>query len=256
MEPARLVRYYGPAGRGAHLPFNTALIWLPWRAEAVRSAIEAYETALPGFAWPNWVLGNHDQPRVATRVGAAQARVAAMLLLTLRGTPTLYYGDELGLPSVPVPPARVVDVDGRDPERSPMPWTAGPGGGFTTGDPWLPMTEDLETYAVAAQERDPRSMLALHRALLALRRAEPALHLGSWRAVDAPAAVVAYDRVAEDAGADAYRVVLNLASAPLEVPVKGAWTVELSSGLDRERGERVARSLTLRGDEGVVLRRT
>ena len=90
-----------------------------------RSARRSRRTrrALPDDAWPNWVLGNHDQSRVATRIGAAQARVAAMLLLTLRGTPTIYYGDELGLPDVDVPPGRVVDVAGRDPERSPMPWT-------------------------------------------------------------------------------------------------------------------------------------
>ena len=87
MEPRRMVRYYGPGGRGAHLPFNTALVTLPWEAGAIRAAVEAYEAALPDGAWPNWVLGNHDQSRVATRLGAAQARVAAMLLLTLRGTP-------------------------------------------------------------------------------------------------------------------------------------------------------------------------
>ena len=132
MEPRRLVRYYGTEGRGAHLPFNFALVTLPWDARTIGAAVEAYEAALPANAWPNWVLGNHDQSRVATRLGAAQARVAAMLLLTLRGTPTLYYGDELGLPDATVPPERIVDVDGRDPERSPMPWTdSEPTAGFS-----------------------------------------------------------------------------------------------------------------------------
>jgi alpha-glucosidase len=105
----RLVRYYGENGRGAQLPFNFHLISTPWDAEAIAELVERYEAALPPGAWPNWVLGNHDRPRIAGRVGPAQARVAAMLLLTLRGTPTLYYGDELGMRDVPIPAAKVQD---------------------------------------------------------------------------------------------------------------------------------------------------
>ncbi len=251
MEPRRVVRYYGPGGHGAHLPFNTALITLPWNAAAIRAAVEAYEAALPEGSWPNWVLGNHDQSRVATRLGAAQARVAAMLLLTLRGTPTLYYGDELGLPDVPVPPRWVVDVDGRDPERSPMPWTTGPNAGFTGGTPWLPITDDPGTFSVEAQQRLPGSMLALHRRLLALRRAEPALHLGSWTGLDAPAGVLAYER---GHGGTRFLVLLNLTRAPSSVPLDGAWAIELSTGLDREPGVPASSSVALRGDEGLVLR--
>ena len=96
----RLMGYYGTSGGGAHLPFNFQLIELPWHAKTMATAIDVYEAALPPNAWPNWVLGNHDKPRIATRVGAAQARVAAMLLLTLRGTPTMYYGDEIGMHDV------------------------------------------------------------------------------------------------------------------------------------------------------------
>ena len=255
MEPSRLVRYYGRDGLGAHLPFNTALITLPWASAPVRAAIEAYEAALPGHAWPNWVLGNHDQSRVATRVGAAQARVAAMLLLTLRGTPTIYAGDELGLPDVPVPPSRVVDVAGRDPERSPLPWTiAGPNAGFTTGVPWLPMTDDPASFSAEAQARDPRSMLALHRALLALRRAEPALHLGAWTAVDAPDGVVAYDRRLNGGVADRFRVLLNLTGSPVTVPLDGAWIAALSTAMDVAPGTRADGAVELRADEGLVLR--
>ena len=83
-----------------NLPFNFALLSAPWNARAIAKIIADYEAALPPGAWPNWVLGNHDRPRVASRVGADQARVAAMLLLTLRGTPTLYYGDEIGMHQV------------------------------------------------------------------------------------------------------------------------------------------------------------
>ena len=251
LPPERLVRYYGAGDRGVHLTFNTELITRPWTAEWVRRAVQTYETALAGTAWPSWVLGNHDQPRVASRIGAAQARVAAMLLLTLRGTPIVYGGDELGLPDVPVPPGRVVDVAGRDPQRSPMPWTEGPLGGFTTGEPWLPMTDQPGTYSVQAQLADPRSMLSLHRRLLALRRGEPALHAGSWADVEAPEAVVAFDRAA--AGAR-FRVLLNLGDEPVEIPLDGGWRVALSTGLDRADGEPVTRTASLRGDEGLLLR--
>jgi alpha-glucosidase len=80
-----------------HLPFNFQLIETPWDAVAVQAFVDAFEQALPVGAWPNYVLGNHDRPRLATRYGTKQVRIAAMLLLTLRGTPTLYYGDELGM---------------------------------------------------------------------------------------------------------------------------------------------------------------
>jgi alpha-glucosidase len=136
----RLMAYYGASGKGAHLPFNFQLIRLPWQAREIRTAVERYEALLPSYAWPNWVLGNHDKPRIRTRVGAAQARVAAMLLLTLRGTPTLYYGDEIGMHDVPIPPYLVQDPFeknlpglglGRDPVRTPMQWDAEKHAGFS-----------------------------------------------------------------------------------------------------------------------------
>ncbi len=99
----RLVAYYGVNNSEAHLPFNFLLISLPWDARQIAAAIDEYEGALPADAWPNWVIGNHDQPRITSRVGQAQAMVAAVLLLTLRGTRTLYYGDEIGMRDVPIP---------------------------------------------------------------------------------------------------------------------------------------------------------
>jgi len=125
----RLVTYYGKDLAGAHLPFNFALLLVPWNARAIEKIIRDYEAALPTGAWPNWVLGNHDRPRLASRIGKAQARIAAMLLLTLRGTPTLYYGDEIGMQQVAIAPDQVRDPFeknvpgigvGRDGCRTPM----------------------------------------------------------------------------------------------------------------------------------------
>jgi alpha-glucosidase len=188
------------------------------QARGVAGAVDRYLAALPAGGWPNWVLGNHDTPRVASRVGPAQARVAAMLLLTLPGTPSLYQGDELGLEDVPVPPeqaldpiARLVPGRGRDPERTPMPWDAGPGAGFTGGRPWLPFGDANLARSVAAQRDDPGSMLTLHRRLLRLRRRTPALAAGGHQRVMADGDVLAYLRTGP--GDDRWLVALTDASA-------------------------------------------
>jgi alpha-glucosidase len=235
-----------------------------WDARHLARLIDEYEAALPPGGWPNWVLGNHDQHRIATRVGPAQARVAAMLLLTLRGTPTLYYGDEIGMRDVPIPPERVQDPFeknvpglglGRDPERTPMQWSAGPGAGFTTGEPWLPVADDWRRVNVEAQRGDPRSILALYRRLIALRRGEPALEVGGFEPVSAAGDVLAYARRTPAGGSD-FLVALNLGPEPHVLPAP-EWfrggAVALSTHLDRE-GERVQGDVELRGDEGVVVR--
>lgn len=256
----RLVRYYGVDLAGLQLPFNFHLIGAAWQAAILAELIRRYESLLPGGAWPNWVLGNHDRSRVASRLGQRQARVAAVLLLTLRGTPTLYYGDELGLEDVPIPPDRVRDPWeknlpglglGRDPVRTPMPWTGEPGGGFTTGEPWLPFGSDLATRNVTAEERDPGSILQLYRHLIALRRREPALSIGDYGAIAARGDVLCYERVF---GARKLRVLLNLGDAPARrgLPEAAAWRIALSSEADRT-GMAVAGEIRLRPAEGVVL---
>jgi alpha-glucosidase len=258
----RLVAYYGEDHSGVHLPFNFQLVLAPWDARHIAALIEEYEAALPEGGWPNWVLGNHDQSRIASRVGRAQARVAAMLLLTLRGTPTIYYGDEIGMRDVEIPPGRVQDPFernvpgigvGRDPERTPMQWDGSPGAGFTTGEPWLPIAGDHDEHNVEAERHDPRSMLSLYRALLTLRRGERALEVGRFELVAAEGEVLAYLRRG-GGGSDAFLVALNLGREPAALHRPGtAGGIELSTLLDRS-GERVGETLELRGDEGVIVR--
>lgn len=257
----RLMRYYGRDGDGLHLPANMHLIATPWRAERIGALIDSYEAALPPGAWPNWVLGNHDRSRVATRIGPGQARVAAMLLLTLRGTPTLYYGDEIGMRDVPVPADRVQDPYelrvpglgvGRDPERTPMQWSPEPGAGFCPPhvDPWLPLPEDFERVNVAVQSGRPGSMLTLHRALLALRRAEPALSVGSYTPLLAADDVLGYVR--EHAGRRVL-VALNLGDRPRAVGLPAAAGGHVLLSTVRRVADRVGEVLTLAGDEGVII---
>jgi alpha-glucosidase len=255
----RLVSYYGASGDGAHLPFNFQLITLPWNARKIAAAISEYEGTLPAGAWPNWVLGNHDQPRIASRVGRAQARVAAMLLLTLRGTPTLYYGDELGMRDTLILPEQIQDPQGknigvsRDPARTPMQWAPGPNAGFSTGTPWLPLGRDAETTNVEVERAQPDSTLALYRRLIELRRSEPALVLGSYRPVNAEPDVIAYVREYEGRR---FLVALNLGPKPSHVvldDVGCSGEIVIATERERER-ESVRNRLVLTGDDGIVLR--
>jgi alpha-glucosidase len=257
----RLMTYYGAHGSGVHLPFNFQLIELPWHARVVADAIERYEAALPSYGWPNWVLGNHDNPRIASRIGLAQARVAAMLLLTLRGTPTLYYGDEIGMKNVPIPPDRVQDPfeknvpglgHGRDPERTPMQWSAEANAGFTTGEPWLPMGEDFETRNVRVQSRDAKSMLSLCKRLIAIRRRSASLSIGEYVSVPASGDLLSYRRHFDNA--PRLLIILNFGTEAsyFSIPGSPSGVVALSTHLDRE-GERIHKTVALRADEGLII---
>jgi alpha-glucosidase len=259
----QLVTYYGVDGSGVHLPFNFHLILTPWNARKIAALIDEYEAALPPDGWPTWVLGNHDRPRIASRVGAAGARVAAMLLLTLRGTPTLYYGDEISMHDVPIPPDQVQDPfeksvpgigAGRDPERTPMQWDGSPNAGFCPAGttPWLPVAGDYPTTNVATESEEQTSILVLHRRLLSLRRTEPALAVGSYAPIEATGDILAYMREENDRR---FLVVLNLGDQPLDFGPRLSYLrgrVVLNTHLDRA-GEEVAGALALRGAEGVIV---
>ena len=254
----RLVEYYGADLQGAHLPFNFQLISARWDAAHLARLIAEYERLLPQGAWPNWVLGNHDRSRIASRVGPAQARVAAMLLLTLRGTPTLYYGDELGMQDVPIPPARVHDPFernlpgrglGRDPERTPMQWSAAAHAGFTTGEPWLPVGANYREVNVEAQRDEPASLLTLYTRLIGLRRGEPALAVGSFELLEGAPEVLAYIR------GGTFLVALNLGERAQALRTAHGGHLALSTQLDRA-DERIGGHLALRPNEGVIVRLT
>jgi alpha-glucosidase len=256
----RWVRYYGEKGEELHLPFNFRLMEEPWTARDIRRSVDEMEAALPGFAWPNYVLGNHDRIRLATRFGGQpQARLAAMLILSLRGTPTLYYGDEIGLENGVIPPEKVQDPQGinlgvertRDVSRTPMQWDASPQAGFSTVEPWLPVSDDFQTRNVAAQSKDPASILNLYRQLLNLRRNSPALHGGSYTPLDAGADVFAFRRTA---GSEHKWIALNFSNTTRQVTLPGLKTavVLLSTHLDR-RGDADPSNLELRSNEGIIL---
>lgn len=253
-----LIRYVRDGG--IDLAHNFVFAHLPWDPESFALTVDAYDDLCEDDVWPAWFLGNHDEPRIASRFGAdglgeQRARLVALLLLTLRGTPFLYQGDELALPDTPVPSTRAVDPGGRDPERTPMPWAppsvAGPGAGFTSGTPWLPLGPDAETRNVASQRADGRSTLHLHRRLIALRRRLPALLAGSHRTVALSPSVWAYERRLGD---QRVVVALNFSTRPAALPDVGTESMRLlvSSDPDRDEGT-VVGELRLAPLEGVVV---
>lgn len=259
----QLMAYYGADAGEVHLPFNFQLLLLPWEARQLASAIAEYEQVLPTNGWPNWVLGNHDQPRIASRVGLEQARVAALLLLTLRGTPTLYYGDEIGMRDVPIPFHEVQDPQGlnmpdknlsRDPERTPMQWNSKLNAGFTEGKPWLRLARDFARNNVDQQQTDPYSTLRFYKRLIKLRQQEPSLTVGAYIPVYSDTQLIVYIRQAKNT--PRFLVVLNLSHrpayfTPTDRSLKGI--VEIAT-LPEWEGQSISETISLGGDEGILVR--
>ena len=250
LDTAKVARYFGQ-GDELHLAFDFTPLFAPWQAHAWRQRVDQVAAELdPIGAWPTWVLSNHDNPRHRTRLGGseARARAAAVLLLTLRGTPFLYAGEELGLEDAVVPPSRVVDPGGRDGCRAPIPWDPSPGHGWAVDDPWLPWPPEPGARSVEAMVADPGSILHLYRRLLAARRASPALRLGTWEALATPRGVLAYRRVA---GVDRRAVAVNFSALQKPLPLPGQWAVEVASD-GKGEGERFGGQLG--PDQALVLR--
>jgi alpha-glucosidase len=256
-------RYYGLQLDELHMPLNFGLISSPWEARRVQQLVDVIEAALPPGAWPNYVLSNHDEPRIATRVGPEQARVAMLLLLTLRGTPTLYYGEEIGMHDGEIPPEYIQDPWeksqpgkglGRDPERTPMQWDNTPTAGFCppTVKPWLPIAADYTQINVASEREDGHSMLALTCRLLQLRRTTPALAVGSYAAIEGvPDDCFVYMR---QSGKQRHLIALNFSDneQQIHLPNLGRGCILLSTHLDREESLNLD-SLQLRGNEGCII---
>ncbi|HEX2911161.1 MAG TPA: alpha-amylase family glycosyl hydrolase [Chloroflexia bacterium] len=262
-SPAEWATYYGANLDEIHLPFNFGLLRAEWRSSSVRTVVDTLEKTLPPGAWPNYVMGNHDEPRIVSRIGEPSARLAMLLLLTLRGTPTLYYGDELAMHDVTIPPERIQDGwekqsgglgVSRDPQRTPMQWDSSPNGGFTAEgvQPWLPLADDYDQLNVKAETDQSASMLTLTHRLLQLRRVTPALVGGSYEALNnVPPDCYAFLR--RSAG-QTLLVALNFSgkeeTVKLDQPGQG--NVLLSTRLDRE-GPVDLSAITLRAHEACII---
>jgi alpha-glucosidase len=256
--------YYGDGQNELSLVFNFGLLEQDWSARDFFLVVQDWEARLPEAAWPCWVLGNHDVQRLASRYAArthteARARVAAVMLLTLRGTPFVYYGEEIGMREAKIPRAEIVDppgrkywplYQGRDGCRTPMQWDATPNAGFSTAAPWMRVNADYVSRNVAAQRAEPQSLLNFYHELIALRRQSPALVHGSYRALSRPVGVWAYERATDE---QRMLVALNFFSRPEQMSIEGggAWRVRLSS--EERPASLVHDRLSLAPNEAVVL---
>ena len=253
---ARLVAYYGKNHSGVHLPFNFHLLQTDWQADEIYALINQYEGSLSPENWPNWVLGNHDRPRIVSRTNEQQAKLAAVLLLTLRGTPTMYYGDEIGMPDVSVPPERQQDMKNtesdtnRDPERTPMQWSDEPYAGFSTVEPWLPVADNYAQQNVERQKADTNSMLSFYKALITLRQQEPALQVGDFIPVGLKGELMMYKRVYQ--GSEVL-IMINFGKIKVSHELNLSGTVVFSSS-GRMKDERVEGGITLEGEEAVMVK--
>ena len=202
-----------------HLSFDFRSVHTEWEPERLHGTISAIQSDFSSPRWPTWVLSNHDQPRHRTRYGSDDhARAAAVMSLTMRGTPFLYAGEELGLTDGDVPAERVVDPDGRDGCRAPIPWLADGDDetGHGWGDhPWLPFPTNASTHATDVQQSDPQSILRLYRRLLELRRATPALHCGSMELEPLEDELLRWTRSHDG---DRWTIVVNTGTSPAEWP--------------------------------------
>ena len=259
LPPDRAVAYYGDDLDEAHFPHNFALTELrDWSAEEVRAVVEGYEAVLPAGAWPNWLLGDHDFSRIASRVGSERTRLVQTLLLSLRGTPTCYYGDELGLPSADLSRSDLAVVDpqaagaswrNRLIARTPMQWSPTRNGGFSDVEPWLPLASDEPELTVERQRDDPSSVLNLFRSLIRLRREIPALAVGTYRSLPAPPDVFSFERQHPDGSVEVH---LNFGDRPREVELAGPRRIVLSTVDPARNLELGGTSLTLLPYEGVL----
>ncbi len=262
VEPEGALDYYGHGQDELHLVFNFGLLHQGWHARSFYNVVADWEARLPSAAWPCWALGNHDVSRIAGRYVTGsftegRLRVAAMMLLTLRGTPFIYYGEEIGMQEGNIPRAEIKDPPGRrywplnkgrDGCRTPMQWDSSPNAGFSAGKPWLRVNPDYGRLNVELQRANGRSLLDFYRQLIALRRESPALTRGTYRSPLRPIDIWAYERAAEG---QRMLVVLNFFSRPTEFELAGRWRIRLSSEVQPD--STVSGSLILAPNEAVIL---
>ncbi|HLS44527.1 MAG TPA: alpha-amylase family glycosyl hydrolase [Ornithinicoccus sp.] len=223
-----VAEYYG-AGDELQMAFNFPPLDAPWDPVALRMCVRDVEESLGEVsAWPTWVLSNHDNARHRTRYDGSlrRARAAAVLLLTLRGTPFLFQGEELGLEDAEIGREEQVDPGGRDGARAPLPWLSEPPHGWQGARTWLPFPPEAGALAVQSQEGRADSVLHLYRRLTTERRASPALRTGSWTELDTPPEVLAYRRSSDG---DVRVVAVNFADRRIELALEGEWSVAVAS---------------------------
>lgn len=255
-----LIKLYVTIGWKYYAPFNFSFTLFPWRADVHKKYIDEYDKALGDLYIPCYVLGNHDRNRIASKIGPAQARVAAMAQLTLRGIPFVYYGEEIGMTDVAIPKDKIQDTYekrspglglGRDPQRTPLQWNTNTNAGFSTGEPWLPVSEKYTEVNVENQSKDPKSILSLYKTLIKLRKTKSALIDGNYVPLPHPAEnVLAYIR---QKGNEQLLVVLNFDEKEKKISLTFPKAKMIcNTFLDTQFDAADLQNFTLKGNEGCI----
>lgn len=255
VDPQKMIEFYHACPSSLIAPFNFNLINLPWSAEAHKKTVGDIEAALHGKHWPNYVLGNHDVSRLASRIGKDRARLAAMLLFTLRGTPVVYYGEELGMEDISADQLHMSGaqaLDGRNRARSPMQWSGGPYASFSEERPWLPLNETYQEVNVSNESDGMASILNLYKTLIHIRKNTPAILRGEYREVaTSNEHIFAYERFKDD---KKVVIVLNFSEYPEEVNIlKGTMKVMCDTTTNRTGDTVDLEHVVLGPHQGIIL---
>lgn len=254
LDIAGMGKLYRACDNNLHAPLNFNLISLPWDALAYKKFIDKFNHSLTKEQIPNYTLSNHDRPRAASRLGRQRARLAAMIMMTLRGMPFIYYGDELGMENGADKNTAAADFLSRDPERTPMQWSAEANAGFSEAEPWLPVTQNYQSINVEKELLDSQSMLSLYKKLVHHRLKSPALKNGGYRSLKLNNDnVFAYLRETAD---EKILVVINFSDTEQKIAVAepDEGVIICNSHLDKKSGEEISLAdLKLRPNEGYIL---
>lgn len=254
-----IINLYKIVGHHSFAPFNFSLIKLPWNAGEQKKFIDEFDELVGDDYFPTYVLGNHDQPRIATRLGENAARTAALLQFTLRGIPFIYYGEELGMKDMDIPKEKARDPMalnmkgfnfGRDPERTPMQWDASKFGGFSITEPWLPLEKEFKKRNVVLEEKNKKSTLNLYKSLINLRKTRKSLSEGKHIPVDFKNPnILGFTRQEKD---EKTLVLVNFSKEEQKVKLpKGDWKIILTTHLDQINKDE--NQVSLRPSEGIIL---
>ncbi len=259
--------YYGRENEGLHLAFNFDFLNSKWQAPDFRKAVRKWQEHLPDWGWPTYVLSNHDVIRHAARYKhnkyqSERMKIAAAMLLTLRGTPTVYYGEEIGLSDIKLKKTEIMDppgkrfwplYKGRDGCRVPMAWDKSMNGGFTAAVPWLPVAADFEIKNVSSEDQAPDSLLNFYRRLIWLRNETPALHSGDLVLIDSDHEnILGYSRTNSD---DRIVVFLNFSHREQQLEYRLTGPTELLVGSHRSHSPEIgSKKISLTGNEILIIR--
>lgn len=250
-----LLDFYGDGTDELHLAFNFPLALCGWNARYMSKILDRTIERTPSGARPCFMFSNHDLPRHARRFGEESLRPAAVLLLSLPGTPFLYMGEEIGMTGRPPPKERRIDPGGRDGARTPFQWDRSSNAGFCPPDvePWLPVSDDYESVNVEVEEANPDSLLSLYRRMIAFRNRSKALRLGDYRPIEVEDKVWVFRR---SSPGEEVVVAVNMSGEPVavELPDEFAGRAKVTvSTLAELEGRDLAQGVDLPPNSALVV---